>query len=125
MNSEKKIKSFRDLIVWQKSMELAQDVYLLSGDFPATEIYGLTSQIRRAAISIPTNIAEGKGRIHRKEFAHFLGIARGSVTELQSLLELSTRLRITTQSSADKLMAKSKEVERMLSSFVKALTFDL
>jgi four helix bundle protein len=74
---------FRDLLVWQKSMQLAVEIYRLTKDFPGEEIYGLTSQIRRSAISVPSNIAEGHGRLSAGEFRQFLGIARGSTYELQ------------------------------------------
>jgi four helix bundle protein len=74
---------FRDLLVWQKSMQLAVEIYRLMKDSPGEEIYGLTSQIRRSAISVPSNIAEGHGRLSAGEFRQFLGIARGSTYELQ------------------------------------------
>jgi four helix bundle protein len=78
------VQSFRDLIVWQRGMQLAVAIYRLTKDFPREEVYGLTSQIRRAAISIPSNIAEGQGRQSTGEFKNFIGIARGSNFELQT-----------------------------------------
>lgn len=81
-----------DLLVWQESMALARDVYSATADFPNHELYGLTSQIRRAAVSIPSNIAEGAGRIGPREFNKFLGIARGSLCELETQLLLANDL---------------------------------
>ena len=81
-NNRQKSRSYRDLNVWKLSIELVKDVYRITQKFPASEIYALTSQIRRAAISIPANIAEGQGRASSKEFRQFLGIAMGSLAEL-------------------------------------------
>jgi four helix bundle protein len=83
--------AFRDLMVWQRSMQLAEAVYSLTKEFPHDERYGLTSQIRRSAVSIPSNIAEGRGRLSAGEFKQFLGVARGSNYELQTQLELESR----------------------------------
>jgi four helix bundle protein len=85
------IKSHRDLIAWQKAMTLAEVVYDCTRNFPREEIYGLMSQIRRCAVSIPANIAEGQGRRSKKEFQQFLGHARGSLLELDTHLELALR----------------------------------
>jgi four helix bundle protein len=87
-----KIKSHRDLIAWQKAMVLVTDVYALTKEFPREEMYGLTSQIRRAAASVPANIAEGQGRCYGREFHQFLGNARGSLMELDTHLELAFRV---------------------------------
>ena len=76
--AKEKVRSYRDLIAWQKAVELVTDLYRVSRKFPKEELFGLTSQLRRAAISVPSNIAEGQGRLGRKEFQHFLGNARGS-----------------------------------------------
>ena len=83
-----KIQSFRDLQVWQRSMELTVVVYRFTQSFPREEMSGLTSQLRRCAISIPSNIAEGQGRLNAREFRQFLGVARGSNCELQTQLEI-------------------------------------
>lgn len=88
-----KIRSHRDLIVWQKAMDLVVSVYGLSEAFPKSETYGLTSQVRRAVSSVPANIAEGQGRRLRGEFLNFLGNARGSLSELDTHLELAFRLK--------------------------------
>ena len=86
------LRSYRDLLVWQKAIELAILIYQLSDGFPRTEIYNLTSQIRRASVSIPTNIAEGYGRRSRKEYSQFLFVAQGSLKELETQTILSERL---------------------------------
>jgi four helix bundle protein len=86
-------RNHRDLIVWQKSIELVANVYSLSSDFPESEQFGLTSQLRRAAISVPANIAEGAARKSSKEYLHFLSIASGSLSELDTLVTLCQRLK--------------------------------
>ena len=83
---------FEDLKVWQKGLRLVKDIYALTKDFPKDEMYGLTSQLRRAAVSIPVNIAEGKGRRSSKEFIQFLYTARGSAFELMTLLKIAADL---------------------------------
>jgi four helix bundle protein len=83
---------YHDLLVWQKAIELVTDIYRLTGEFPKDELYGLTSQIRRAAVSIPSNIAEGQGRLSRGEFRQFLGQARGSYAELETQLIIARNL---------------------------------
>lgn len=85
------IRSYRDLLVWQRAMDIVVSVYTLTKAFPQSEIYGLTSQIQRAAVSIPSNIAEGYGRSD-KEFGRYLAIARGSLSELETQLELANRI---------------------------------
>ncbi|MGZ4818798.1 MAG: four helix bundle protein [Terriglobales bacterium] len=85
-------RSYRQLYVWQKAKKLAGDVYRETANFPRTEIYGLTSQIRRSAVSIPANIAEGQGRLTRGEFKQFLGHARGSLLELETHLAIACDL---------------------------------
>jgi four helix bundle protein len=89
---------FRDLDVWKRSMDLVVDVYRLTQEFPRSELYGLTGQTRRAASSVPANIAEGNGRLYRKEYAHHVSIARGSIAELSTCLEVPQRLyRLSTE----------------------------
>ena len=85
-------KGYKDLIVWQKAKQLAVEAYRLTGKFPASEIYGITAQIRRAAVSIPSNIAEGYRRNHKKEQAQFLRIAFGSGAELETQMEISKEI---------------------------------
>ena len=88
------LRSYRDLLVWQKALELTVLIYRLSEGFPRTEIYGLTSQIRRASVSVPSNIAEGYGRGSRKEYLQFLFVAQGSLKELETQTILSQRLKL-------------------------------
>jgi four helix bundle protein len=112
MKVEGRRNSYRDLIVWQKSMLLVKEIYLETKNFPKEELYGLTSQIRRCAISIPSNIAEGKGRNTDKEFIRFLQISLGSVYELQTQLELSLQLNYINK--IDNLLNLSIEIEKMI-----------
>ena len=86
------VQHYRELIVWQKAIVLVEDVYRATNDFPKTEIYGLTSQIRRAAVSIPSNIAEGQGRNSTRDFLHFLSMAQGSLMELETQITIAERL---------------------------------
>src|SRR5580698_8336474 len=90
--TQKAVQSFRDLEVWQRSMELTVVTYRLTQKFPREEIFGISSQLRRAAVSIPSNIAEGQGRLNTREFRQYLGIARGSNCELQTQLEIARAL---------------------------------
>jgi four helix bundle protein len=114
MVSAAPIKSHRDLIVWQKAMDLVESVYAATGSFPREEIYALTSQIRRAAVSIPANIAEGQGRRLTKEYLYFLANARGSLLELDTHLEIALRLQYLDKGSYLDLKTKLDEVGRML-----------
>jgi four helix bundle protein len=109
-----KVQSFRDLKVWQRSMELTIATYRLTKGFPREEVCGLTSQMRRAAVSVPSNIAEGFGRMNRREFKRFLLIARASNCELQTQLEIASLLGMGDPSFLDKSVALSHEVGKML-----------
>jgi four helix bundle protein len=108
------VQSFRDLHVWQKSMELTVAVYRITASFPREEVFGLTSQLRRAAISIPSNIAEGQGRLNTREFRQFLGIARGSNCELQTQLEIARRLRLGDSELLSNAENLSHEIGKMI-----------
>jgi len=109
-----KILSYRDLIVWQKGMDLAEMVYHFTAGYPKAELYSLTGQMRRAAVSIVSNIAEGKGRESKLEYLHFLAIAQGSLTELETQILLSIRLKYLSEGDADKPLSLCDEVGRML-----------
>jgi four helix bundle protein len=110
------IRSHRDPVVWQKAMDLVVEVYRLADRFPRTEQYGLVSQLTRAAVSVPANIAEGSGRGNsRRDYAHFLGIARGSLMETETLLELAARLHYVGDHETARAFALIDEVSRMLS----------
>jgi four helix bundle protein len=115
------VKSYRDLEVWQVSMDLAVACYAATKTFPKEEMFGLTSQIRRASTSIPANLAEGQGRGSTNEFIHFLGIARGSLMELETHLILSERIGHLSPSSSRKLLDQADRVSRMLAGLRKAL----
>jgi four helix bundle protein len=107
-------RSFRELIVWKKSLQLTVKVYRLTQEFPREELYGLTSQMRRSAVSVPSNIAEGQGRLGTSEFRHFLGIARGSNFELQTQLEVARELGMCDGGKIDDAMSLSHEVGKMI-----------
>ncbi|MDB9475296.1 four helix bundle protein [Dolichospermum circinale] len=112
-----KIESHRDLIVWQKSMDMVMNIYQLAAGFPNTEIYRLTSQITRAAASVPANIAEGHGRgITKNDFAHFLSIAKGSLMETETFLMLAVRLNYLTSEQANPTLSLILEISKMLTS---------
>lgn len=110
--------SFRELVVWQRAMQMTIAVYKLSRDFPREELYGLTSQMRRSAVSVPSNIAEGHARLNTNEFRQFLGIARGSNSELQTQLELAKALGYSDRTSVQSAEKLSHEVGRMLYSIL-------
>ncbi|MNF46186.1 hypothetical protein D3C85_440550 [compost metagenome] len=113
--------TFRDLLIWQKSMILVTEVYQLTNSFPKEEIYGLSSQIRRSSISIPSNIAEGYGRDGNKDYLKFLNIAISSLFEMQTQLEISFNLKYITEIQFNKIHEESREIERMLSSFTRKI----
>ncbi len=113
--------SFRDLKVWQRSIDLSVATYSLTRDFPSEELYGLTSQLRRAAVSIASNIAERYGRVTTGEYRQFLGIARGSTLELQTQLVIAERLGLGKQELIREVEGLSHEVGKMLWSLAKKL----
>lgn len=115
------IKSYKDLIVWQKSMDLVVEVYKLTENFPREELFGLTSQMRRCVISIPSNIAEGRGRGTRKDFAQFLRIALGSANELQTQIEIAKRLTATKNLNYQQTDFLIIEVIKMLKAMINKL----
>lgn len=115
------MKTFRELIVWQKSMTYVTEIYKVSKSFPREENFGLTSQMRRSSVSIPSNIAEGYGREGLNDYIWFLNIAISSLFELQTQIEIAFNLKYINQKKFDKLFELSREIERMLSSFIKSL----
>jgi four helix bundle protein len=115
------IQSYKELEVWQLGMDLAQLCYSETKTFPKSELFGMTSQIRRAAAAIPANIAEGQGRDYTKEFLHFISIARGSLMELETHLVLSERIGILQKDRLACLLALTDRISRMLSGLRKAL----
>jgi len=116
------MKTYRDLIVWQKAMALVTEIYKVTKSFPRREDYGLTSQVRRCAVSIPSNIAEGYGRHSRNEYIRFLQITLGSLYELQTQLEIAANLGYLKKEEFDALYESTREVERMLSVLMRRLT---
>jgi four helix bundle protein len=115
------VQSFRDLLVWQRSIQLTVAVYQLTKGFPKEELYGLTSQIRRSAVSVASNIAEGHGRLSTGEYRQFLGIARGSVFEVQTQLEIARALKLGESAMVDKADALSHEVGKMIHAILVSL----
>ena len=113
------VRSFRDLEVWRMSMELTVAVYRLTQAFPREEVFGLSSQLRRSAVSIPSNIAEGQGRLNTREFKQFLGVARGANCELQTQLEFARALSlgdpVTLEQAEDLSHRAGKMLFRLLS----------
>ena len=112
------IKTFQDLIVWQKSMDLVTQIYRASGNFPKSQFYGLNSQLRRSAVSIPCNIAEGYGRRSTGDYVRFLQIFIGSLYELQTQLEIAKKFEYLTEFEFNGLYKNTQEIERMLLSLV-------
>lgn len=115
------IETYKDLFVWQKGIEIVSKVYLLTAAFPREEIYGLSSQMRRAAVSIPSNIAEGRSRSTRKDFVQFLRIAAGSLAELETQLIVSQSLKFGKTEYSEELFAMIDEEKRMLNSMISKL----
>ena len=115
------MKTFRELIVWQKSMNFVTEIYDITSNFPREERIGLTSQLRRSAISIPSNISEGYGRDGLNDYIRFLNIAISSLFELQTQIEIAFNLKYIGKENFDRLFEFSREIERMLSSFIRSL----
>lgn len=115
------LKAYRELLVWQRAMEFAEEIYSLSQPFPSEEKYGLTSQLRRAVVSIPINIAEGYGKHHRKEYVHHLYIARGSLCETETLIALAVRLGFCDRERALPVWDRSSEVGVLLLRLIASL----
>ncbi|MCB9053309.1 MAG: four helix bundle protein [Lewinellaceae bacterium] len=109
-----KVRNFKELIVWQKSMDLVEQVYQTTKQFPKEEAYGLASQLRRAAVSIPSNIAEGQARQSTKEFQHFLSIAQGSRAEVETQILVAMRLNYLDEGTATQILGLLTEIAKML-----------
>ena len=115
MEESKKVRHYRDLTGWQKAMDLVEIVYEATRSWPRDEIYGLTNQIRRAVVSVPSNIAEGQGRNSPKEFMHHLSIARGSLLEVETQALIAQRLGYLQPQSAERILSSADEVSRLIS----------
>jgi len=114
-------KSYLDLVAWQKAMDLVLAVYQATRMFPREELYGLTSQLRRAAVSVPSNIAEGQARQSRREFQHFLRNARGSLVEVETQLRIAISLQYLREESGAALLAQANEAGRVLNGLLTSL----
>jgi len=116
------IRSYRDLIVWQKAMVLVTEIYSATKGFPKDEQFGIVSQIRRCNVSIPSNIAEGYGRQSTADYLRFLKIARGSLFELQTQIEISKNLDYLSNENSSQLNQKSIEIEKMLAALIRSIS---
>ena len=114
------VHNYEKLIVWQKAMDLVVFVYKVTEKFPKTEVYGITSQIRRSVVSVPSNIAEGSRRKTKKDFAHFLVIALGSISEFDTQIKISFRLGFITQKEMEFLGDISLEIMKMLNKLIES-----
>ncbi len=112
------MKTFRDLLIWQKAMALVTECYTITASFPKEELFGLTSQIRRCSVSIPSNISEGFARGTNKDYHRFLTISLGSLFEFQTQIEIAYNLQYITEKHFKKIYEDSRELERMMSSFI-------
>ena len=115
------MQSHKDLLVWKKSMEHVTDIYRVTRDFPKDELFGIVSQMRRAAVSIPSNISEGYGRLYGKETVKFLSNARGSASELETQIMISRNLGFASEDKLNVLQDQIAEILRMLSALIKTL----
>ena len=113
--------SYKELIVWQKSVQLCVEVYKITSDFPKSELYGLVSQLRRSAVAIPSNIAEGQKRGHRAEYVQFLRIAYGSGAELETQLLIAEKVGFLKQTNREKLASLLEEIMKMLNKLIQKL----
>lgn len=117
----KKIQSYRDLIVWQKAMPWVTDIYKLTDGFPKQENFGLTNQLRRAAVSVPSNIAEGQARQSTNEFRHFLYIALGSLVEADTQISIAINLGYAQETQVAQLGSLTNEIQKMLTTLIHRL----
>jgi four helix bundle protein len=115
------VQSYRELVAWNKAMELVTEIYRVTHTFPKDELFGLMSQLRRAAVSVPSNIAEGKGRLSKGEFRQFLGNARGSLAEVETQILIAQNLSYLDKSAAEKLLAMVEEVGKVLNGLISAI----
>jgi four helix bundle protein len=115
-------RSYKDLVAWQKSMDLVTATYRAAAGFPKGELFGLTSQLRRAAVSIPSNIAEGQGRLSEKEFRHFLGQARGSLMEVETQWQIAQNLGYLQKEQTAPLLQACSEVGRILNGLLASVS---
>jgi four helix bundle protein len=115
------VRSYRDLLVWRKAMDLVAETYEATGRFPASERFGLTGQLRRCAVSVAANIAEGHGRARTGDFLHHLSIARGSIMELETQMIIAQRLNFVDGALLQSLLHDAEEISRMLAGLITSL----
>ena len=115
------VESYKDLITWQKGMDLVERIYRLSRLFPQDERFGLTSQLKRASVSIPSNIAEGHARSTRQEYARFLDVARGSANEVETQLLIAKRLAFSDENELHEAVSATNEIQRILLGLMRSL----
>jgi four helix bundle protein len=120
-STRRRISSYRDLVLWQKAVELVTEVYTATSQFPREEVFGLTSQLRRCAVSVPSNIAEGQGRATKGEFIQFLSHARGSLFELETQLCIAGKLGYLSPERAQGLGVRAEEIARILNGLLTSL----
>lgn len=116
-----KTKNYKQLIVWQKSIDLTELVYKLTSRFPKEEVYGITSQIRRCAVSVPSNIAEGQARSSTAQFKHFLSISKGSLAELETQFIIAERLKFISAEESESFQTRVNEVGKLLNGLINSL----
>ena len=115
------VQSYRDLVAWNKAMDLVTEIYRVTHNFPKEELFGLTSQLRRAAVSIPSNIAEGKGRLSKGEFRQFLGNARRSLAEVETQLIIAQKISYLDEPEINRLLSQVEEVGKILNGLISAV----
>ena len=118
---DRRVRSYQDLVAWQKAMNLVGEIYRVSLLFPKEEVFGLTSQLRRAAVSIPSNIAEGQAKSSRGEFQLYLGHARGSMAELETQIMIARNLNYLSEAEAAGLLGQAAEVGRIMNGLLASL----
>jgi len=120
-NANERICSYTDLVVWQKAVELVTEIYKATSTFPREEMFGLTSQMRRSAVSVPSNIAEGQGRATKGEFIQFLATARGSLFELKTQVHIAGALGFLTSERTDELTLRADRIGQLLNGLLRSL----
>ena len=120
-NSKYEMNRFKELLVWQKAVEMSISIYQITDNFPAKEVYGLTSQLRRSAVSIPSNLAEGAGRNKPREFVNFIGIALGSAFELETQLIIAQKVGLINEIDFSEIIKQLVEIQNMLYGLKKSL----
>lgn len=117
----KKVNTYKDLLIWQKGIDIVKEVYLSCKDMPQEELYGLQNQIKRSSISVPSNIAEGWGRKYTKSYVQFLNFSRGSLLELETQIIIAKELNFITTNHFDKIQGLITEESKMLNAFIKSI----